>query len=160
MFFNPDRQVEILVCYSDEFGDTYPHWLLSLRSVGAKECTWIHSIGGPSQERDYECSIRANKSLDSRSIASTSLQGTISSQDVDKVIAIAKRIQPQQCQMYVVAVVAELEKEGLLPRGRTAFLKDQVQMSERSIDYRRGHPVAKPAVAYTEKDRDDFYGHR
>ena len=112
MSFNPDRHVETLVCYSHECGDTYPHWLLSLRSVGAKECTRIHSIGGPSQERDYECSIRANKSLDSRSIASTSLQGTIVSQDVQKIIAIAKRIELQQCQMYVVAVVAELENEG------------------------------------------------
>ncbi len=62
--------------------------------------------------------------------------------------------------MYVVAVVAELEKEGLLKEGRTAFLKDQVRMSQRSIDYRRHHPVAKPAVAYDTKDYDDFYGPR
>ena len=62
--------------------------------------------------------------------------------------------------MYVVAVVAELEKEGLLPKPRTAFLKDHVQMSKRSINSRHGHPVAKPAIAYTEKDRADFYNHR
>lgn len=73
---------------------------------------------------------------------------------------MAKCIEPQQCQMYVLAVIAELEKNGLLPEGRTAFLKDQVQMSQKSTDYRQHHPVPKPAIAYTEKDRDDFYDRR
>lgn len=59
-----------------------------------------------------------------------------------------------------MAVVAELEREGLLPEGRTAFLKDQVQMSKRSSDYRREHPVAKPAIAYTKNDWENFYGRR
>lgn len=76
---------------------------------------------------------------------------------MNEVIAIVKYIEPQQCQMYVVAVVAELEKNGLLPEGRTAFLKDQVQISQRSRDYRQNYPVPKPAIACTEKDRDEFY---
>lgn len=124
MSFNSDHPVEIYVCYSPECAESRPHWLLSLQSVGSKGCPWIHSTGGPTQERDYECRIQAKKSIDSHGIASISLQGTISSQDVDEVIAAAKRIEPQQCQMYVVAVVAELEKDGLLPQGRTGFLKD------------------------------------
>lgn len=62
--------------------------------------------------------------------------------------------------MYVVAVVAELEKKGLLPEGRTAFLKDQVQISEKARDYRRERSISKPAIAYTQSDRDDFYAPR
>ncbi len=158
--FDPSRPVEVHVCYGHEGAQHYPHWLLSLQSTNATRCAWIHSTGGPTQERSYECSIRANKAVDSRDIASTSFQGNISPRDVDKVIAAAKRIEPQQCQMYVVAVVAELEKEGLLPKGRTAFLKDQVQISEKSGDYRREHPVSKPAIAYTQTDWDDYYGRR
>ena len=122
--FNFDHPIEVYVYYSPESGESHPQWLLSVQSVGSKGCRWIHSTGGPTQERDYECRIQAKKSIDSHDIASISLQGTISSQDVDKVIAVAKRIEPQQCQMYGVAVVAELEKDGLLPQGRTAFIKD------------------------------------
>ena len=148
------------MCYGHEGSQHYPHWLLSLRTSNATKCTWIHSTGGPSQNKNYERSIQAGKSVESRGIASTSFQGNISARDVSKVIAAAKRVEPQQCQMYVVAVIAELEKKGLLPQGRTAFLKDQVQMSDKSCDYRREHPVSKPAIAYTQSDRDDFYGHR
>ena len=48
--------------------------------------------------------------------------------------------------MFVVAVVAEMEKQGLLPKGITAFRKDQVHVSQRSRDYRQNHLVAKPAI--------------
>lgn len=160
MSFNSNRPVEIYVCYGHERFGEHPHWLLSLQTPGTDRCTWIHSTGGPTQKRDYECSVQANKDVDSRHIAFTSLQGTISPQDVDAVIAAAKSIEPQQCQMYVVAVVAALEKKGLLPEGRTAFLKDQVQMSETSRDYRREHPVSKPAIAYTKEECNEFYGRR
>lgn len=160
MTFDPHCSVEIHVCFGPEGQTEYPHWLLSLQSCGVTECTWIHSTGGPSQGREYECSIQANKPVESHGIASSSLQGYVSPQEVNEVISIAKCIEPQQCQMYVVAVIAELEKNGLLPEGRTAFLKDQVQMSQRSRDYRQNHPVPKPAIAYTKKDSDDFYGGR
>ena len=160
MSFNPHHPVEVHVCYGHESTQHHPHWLLSLQSSNSTNCAWIHSTGGPSQNRNYECSIQAKESVDSRGIAFTSFQGNISARDVDKVIAAAERIEPQQCQLYVVAVVAELEREGLLPEGRTAFLKDQVQMSKRSSDYRREHPVAKPAIAYTKNDWENFYGRR
>lgn len=157
MKFDPTLPVEIYVCYAHERGNSYPHWLLSLQSRGSAKCTWIHSTGGPSQNRKYEYTCQADKAVISHGIASTKLLGTVSPNYVNKVLAATKRIVPQQCQMYVVAVVAELEKKELLPPGRTAYLKDKVQISKASIDYRRGHPVAKPAIAYTHKDRDDFY---
>ena len=160
MSISSKTSFEIHVCYGHEHLGEYPHWLLSLQSPGASQCTWIHSTGGPSQGRAYECSIQANKHIESAGIASSSIQGYISPRDVGKVIEAAEKVEPQQCQMYVIAVVAELEKTGLLPRGRTAFLKTQVQMSQRSIDYRQRHPVAKPAIAYTQEDHDDFYGRK
>jgi len=158
MPFNPNQPIEVHVCYAHERGDNHPHWLLSLKSPYAAKCTWIHSTGGPSQKRHYECTIQADKPIISRGIASTSLLGTVSPRDLNKVLAAAKRIEPQQCQMYVVAVVAQLEKKGLLPRGKTAYLKDKVQISKQSARYRQEHPVVKPAIAYTQKDQDDFYG--
>lgn len=160
MPFNHKRPIEVHVCYGHERFGEHPHWLISLQSPGADQCTWIHSTGGPTQNRDYERSIQADKDVNSRQIAFTSLQGTVSPQDIDAVVEAAKSIEPQQCQMYVVAVVAALEKKGLLPEGRTAFLKDQVQMSEKSRDYRRENPISKPAVAYTQEAGDEFYGRR
>lgn len=160
MKFDPSLPVKVYVCYAHERGDSYPHWLLSLHSPGASKCTWIHSTGGPSQQKGYEYTCQADKPVISRGIASTSLLGTVSPRDVNKVLAASKRIEPQQYQMYVVAVVAELEKKGLLPPGKTAFLKNKVQISKLSIAHRRAHPVAKPAIAYTQKDSYDFYGKR
>ena len=59
--------------------------------------------------------------------------------------------------MYVVALVAELEKKRLLPTGQTAHLKSRVQMSTRAQDYRRQNPVPKPMIAYTAEEYDAFY---
>ena len=122
MSISSKRSLEIHVCYGYEHLGEYPHWLLSLQSPGASECTWLHSTGGPSQGRAYECSIRANKHIESVGIASSSIQGYISPKDVSKVIGAVRRIEPQQCQMYVITVAAELEKTGLLSQCRTAFL--------------------------------------
>lgn len=118
MSFNPNQPVEVYINYSHDRQGEEPHWLLSLQSPGATKCTWIHSTGGPSQGRDYECSIQANKSAQSRGIASSSLLGNVSANDVNKVIAAAKRIVPQHCQMYVVAVVAELRRKVCCRKGR------------------------------------------
>ena len=128
MSFDPNRPIEVYVCYAHERGRSPRHWLLSLKSRGDPSCTWIHSTGGPSQRKEYRYTVQANKPFQSHGIASSDLIGTVSPRDVNKVLAAAKRTQPQQCQMYVVSVVAELEKRGLLPRGRTAYLEGRVQI--------------------------------
>ena len=62
-------------------------------------------------------------SMSSVGIAFPSIQGYIFHKDVSKGITAAKRIEPRKCKIYVLAVVAELEKTGQLPQGQTAYPK-------------------------------------
>ena len=123
MAHNLETPVDVLVCFAHARGDHFPHWMLMLQTQGSRFGTWIHSTGGPTQNLPYTCTIQANKRVDSRGIESTELIGTIPAKDLNKVKAAAKRVQPQQCQMYVVSVVSELEKKGLLPQGTTAQVR-------------------------------------
>lgn len=148
MSHDPETPIDIYVCFGHERGTHYPHWMLMLRNRGSMVGTWIHSTGGPTQNTPYACTIQANKRVNSHGIESTELLGTISLKDVNKVKAAAKRVPPQQCQMYVVTLASELEKKGLLPNGVTARLGQRVRMSETAQGYRRQNPVAKPDIAW------------
>src|SRR5947209_2517838 len=122
MSFAPNLPIDVYVCFGVERGTKYPHWMLMLRSRDSARGTWYHSIGGPSQNRPYEVEIAANKRVDSRGIQSMERIGTISVNDVNKVRAAAQRVPAQQCQRYVVALVAELEHRGLIPPGQAIRL--------------------------------------
>ena len=56
----------------------------------------------------------------------------------------------------MVTVAAELEPEGLLSGGGTAFLRYWVRVSERTRDYRGEYPVVELVLAYREEDGDEF----
>ena len=55
---------------------------------------------------------QTNISLGSHDIVSMSLQSTIPSQNDGNAIAIEKRIELKQSQIYIVAVVVEFEMDG------------------------------------------------
>ena len=137
--------LEVYVCYGKERGTNYPHWILMIKDRNSNTGTWYHSIGGPTQNRPYQVSIQAGKRFDSHGISSSELIGTISSANIKKVNAAANRIQAQQCQYYVVALVRELEDRGILStRGHAQRLLGRVQISAGAADYRRQHPVPGP----------------
>ena len=148
MSYNPNIPIDVCACFGQERNGKYPHWMVMLLPQGSLFGTWIHSTGGPTQSKPYQCTIQANKRANSHGIDSTELLGTISPKDVKKVTDAAKRIPPQQCQMYVVALVAELEKKGLLQTGNAPRLRRKVQMSERAQAYRQENPVGKPTIAH------------
>ena len=114
--------------------------------------TWFHSVGGPTQNRPYQYSCQDNKRFDSHGIRSADLLGSITVKQVAKVKAAAKRTQPQQCQKYVVALTAELERIKLVAPGWALRLSQQVQISRRALDYERQHPVsAPPGIMYSSR---------
>lgn len=117
-----------------------------LRSKDSNFGTWYHSTGGPTRNEPYKVTIQANKRVDSHGTQSTECLGTISPRDVSKVTAAAKRVPPQQCQKYVVSLIAELENRHLLPYGHAARLNGQVQISDLSRNYEREHPVPPPSI--------------
>jgi len=140
--------IDVLVCYEKERGTKYPHWMLMLVSQGGQRGTWYHSTGGPTQGTPYAVTIEANKRLDSHGIQSTEQIGTIMPKDVNKVKAAAQRVQPQQCQRYVVHLVHGLEKKDLARAGEAVRLNGKVQISERAQAYAVQNPVDHPSGAY------------
>lgn len=148
MSFDPNLPVDVYVCFGVERGTKFPHWMLMLRERDSIFGTWYHSTGGPSQSRPYEVTVQGHKRVDSHGIQSIELLGTIRATDVAKVTSAAKRIQPQQCQTYVVSLVAELENRRLLPPGHAAQLNQRVQMSAPARDYLQAHPVPPPSISH------------
>lgn len=72
-------------------------------------------------------------------------------------IDASKAIDPQHCQMYVVALVAKLESKGLVKLGTTEILKPKIRMSEAAKKFRRLHRVPKPCLEWTKEEDDAFY---
>lgn len=152
MSSSPDIPFDVFVCFGPMRGTLFPHWMLMLmsRNAPSRTGTWFHATGGPSQNKQYEVTIQANKSYDSPGIASKKLLGHIKPNDFIKVKDAAKRIQAQQCQTYIVALVAELERLKLLPLGNAINLNTQVQMSEDARTYALQHPVKAPKLIGAE----------
>lgn len=146
MSFDPKVPIEVSLCKCVQRDENAPHWMLMLASEGSGKGTWYHSKGGPTQHKDYELAIEANKRVNSQGIASRELLGRISPADVNKVKAAAQRIRPQQCQTYVVSLIADLENRQLLPAGNAARLNDDVQMGKAAREYLQTHPVPPPAI--------------
>lgn len=78
----------------------------------------------------YNYKIHSEKRTNSFGIASTNFMGIIDVSDKKKVIDASKAIDPQHCQLYMVALVAKLESKGLVEFGATKILKPKIQMSE------------------------------
>lgn len=85
----------------------------------------------------YNYRIDAGKRSKSFGIASTDSIGIIDASDRKKVINASKSIDPQHCQMYVVAVVAKLESKGFVKFGATKMLKPKIHMSDAVKKFRR-----------------------
>ena len=85
----------------------------------------------------YDYKLHSEKRTNIFGIASTDCIGIIDASDRKKVIDASKAIDPQHCQMYVVALVAKLESKGLVEFGATEMLKPKIQMSEAAKRFRR-----------------------
>lgn len=113
-------------------------------SRNAALATWYHSTGGPTRHKPYSVMIQAGKPVDSPGIQSREYLGSVDPKHSREITAAANRVPAQQCQKYVVALIAELEKQQLLPCGHAARLNRKVQMSATARDYAQQHPVPPP----------------
>lgn len=105
----------------------------------------------------YDYRIHSEKRTNTFGIASTDFIGIIDASDRKKVIDASKAIDPQHCQMYVVALVAKLESKGLVEFGATKMLKPKIQMSEAAKKFRRLHRVNPPCLEWTKEEDDAYY---
>lgn len=78
----------------------------------------------------------------------------IDASDRKKVKNASKAIDPQHCQMYVVA---KLESKGLVEFGATKMLKPKIHMSKAANEIRRLHRVHPPCLEWTKEADNAFY---
>ncbi|UZP38703.1 hypothetical protein NXS19_006519 [Fusarium pseudograminearum] len=91
------------------------HWMLVMVEEGSSsQATWYHCTGGPTQGKPYSVVIE-QKPFDSKGIEKYHPIGEISSKN--KIKAAAQRIPGLFCQRWVVNVLGDLEKRGIVPEG-------------------------------------------
>ncbi|CEI61867.1 hypothetical protein FVEN_g2923 [Fusarium venenatum] len=83
---------------------------------GSSQATWYHSTGGPTQGKHYTVVIE-NKRFNSHEIEKCHLIGEISPKDKNKIKSTAQRTSALRCQRWVVNVLEDLEKRGIVPLG-------------------------------------------
>lgn len=90
------------------------HWmLLAVPPEQTNNCIFIHVKGGPI---DYEHSIQHNKRLDRLKEQSKERIGRIDKSDLRLLLALAERVEPKRCQLYVVELLDRMNQRGLVRR--------------------------------------------
>ncbi|KAM0501066.1 hypothetical protein ACHAP8_004793 [Fusarium lateritium] len=92
------------------------HWILVMAEEGSSQATWYHSTGGPTQGKPYTVEIE-NKRFNSHGIEKCHLIGEISPKDKNKIKSAAQRAPTLRCQRWVVNVLEDLEKRGIVAPG-------------------------------------------
>lgn len=89
------------------------HWmLLAVPPEQTNKCIFIHVNGGPI---DYEHSIQHNRRLDRLKEQSKEWIGRIDKSDL-RLLALAERVEPKRCQLYVVELLERMNQRGLVRR--------------------------------------------
>lgn len=117
------------VAFCQRRGNDPLHWMLLLANPGSLRCTWYHVVGGPTQNRDYERKIQAGKRMDSFGISRTQYVGCISASDINKVKSAVVAVPVQDCQHWMVEVLAGLERKFLVPLGTSVHYHSQIEPS-------------------------------
>lgn len=120
-----DLTLYIAVCKLNATGGAR-HWILILAEEGARNGTWYHSTGGPTQNKPYRTDIET-KRVNSHGIESLYPIAQISDKDKNKVKASAQKYPAKFCQQWVIEVLADLERKGLIPAETTANWEDQME---------------------------------
>lgn len=108
----------------------YPlHWMLLVANPGSQRCTWYHVVGGPSQNREFERKIQAEKRIDSHGIATKTWISNISASEAFKVKEIVDSVPLRRCQRWTTDVLAGLEREGLVPPGTSGGYQARIEPS-------------------------------
>lgn len=91
-------------------GSRARHWILILAEEGAKNGTWYHSVGGPTQGTAYKVEIQVKK-VQSQGIEAHHFIGEVSASDTNKVKVSAQKVSAKFCQTWVLNVPADLERK-------------------------------------------------
>ncbi|RDW86932.1 uncharacterized protein DSM5745_03574 [Aspergillus mulundensis] len=112
------------------------HWALLLCEQGAPRGKRFHIVvsRGPDLNKyKYPPSVmiptvHMNKRIDSQYMPITEKLATISADDELKVWNAHRKVKPRHCQQYVVALLEELERGGLVGKGTAERFRARVQV--------------------------------
>jgi hypothetical protein len=110
------------------------HWMLLLSIPGSLYCTWYHIVGGPTENRAYECKIEAGKRIDSYSISKKQYVGKISAWNINKAKSEIVAVPVQESQCWTVEVLAALERISLVPASTSVYYYNQMDPSIRETE--------------------------
>ncbi|KAL5044312.1 hypothetical protein BDW71DRAFT_209522 [Aspergillus fruticulosus] len=108
------------------------HWTLILAPQTAypnpygSSCTFYHVSGGPTS---YKHCIEHSKALNDPRISFIDKIGIVLASAAKTVHTIAETTYAQRCQRYIVSVLAQLERHGLLESYCAAYYAQQVETS-------------------------------
>lgn len=117
------------------------HWmLLVVPPEDTNKCLFIYVKGGPI---DYEHSIQHNRRLDRLKEQSKERIGKIDKSDLRLLLALAERVEPKRCQLYVAELLDRMSQRGLIRR-------QVVEKYQGMIDPSLWTQLAQAGVIYKE----------
>lgn len=114
--------------------------LLAVPPKDTNGCIFIHVKGGPI---DYEHSIQHNRRLDRLKEQSKERIGRIDKSDLRLLLALAERVEPKRCQLYVAELLDRMSQRGLIRR-------QVVEKYQGMIDPSLWTQLAQAGVIYKE----------
>lgn len=143
--------VEVFLMLSTQDAGRLPHWSLMVldpmtddqregRTRDVLTGIRYHSKGGPTMGTKYQRAIEMGQKFRSVNVTGRQKLGNIeysgARADLDKKLALyTNKIQAQQCQKFVVCVLAQWAKAKLLPLSVAQGLAGRVQMGSVAADY-------------------------
>lgn len=119
--------LEIYIAFRHSENNNPRHWILMLDEPAADLSTWFHVVGGPTEDREYEIKIEADKPLVSSGWAHTEYLWFIHAGEVNTVKAMAESISLQYGQTWIVELLAKMEAKGFIPTGTKVCYQAQVE---------------------------------
>jgi hypothetical protein len=119
---------------SKERGQGQPrHWILMLAEENATHAIFHHVTGGPMHGKPYEVVIEP-KRVDSHGIEKRYLIAQVLKKDRQKVKAAVRQAPPLFCQRWILNVLEDLEKQGIVPEETSSKWNEALETDPFSED--------------------------
>jgi len=147
---NQDNESPVYNLYhitTKQSGGNDPHWYLVTveDSMGPMprnvKSTYYHTNDGPTSPNNapYRVAIQKDRNIRSEKLEFTALIcGGLTEDNIAFMKRAANKIRPHHCQKFVVCLLAELERKGIVPVGNAARLAAEVKMSELTRTFEGG----------------------
>src|SRR3569833_3086721 len=93
------------------------HWILIAAEPNSERGTYYHVTGGPIKHKEYALEISSGKRLNSNGNGEIYYVSQMDEKDRNKLQSSTKKVEPKFCQRCVVYVLADLDRNRIVPSG-------------------------------------------